>query len=257
MGGRWVGVDCTILRVITSGFPDDFNAIPALLVHAPVRLGGSGTARSGKTFISVAFSCIWLHFPLPEPSSSAFSQGEKGFAGGQGCEVPAFAGRRVESLLHADGGALPGTEWLSGVRRNGKTFNSLPLPSISTHFGRELGGFTLILAISPQGRWDLQGDGDARFPLSRERRWGFAVATHAIMVRDGWGYGARGSCRWLEGLARGNWGMRGSLPSQGTTGAGLTGCLRDVQHLPYALPLCDSDGRPCRVGQDDGRQGAC
>ena len=71
--------------------------------------------RSGKTFISVAFSCIWLHFPLPEPSSSAFSQGEKGFAGGQGCEGPAFAGRRVESLLRADEGAIPGTEWLSGV----------------------------------------------------------------------------------------------------------------------------------------------
>ena len=170
MGERWLGVDCTILRVITSGFPDDFNVIPGLVGSRTGETGGSGVARSGKTFISVAFSCIWLHFPLPEPSSSAFSQGEKGFAGGQGCEVPAFAGttggfaatRRRRSHSR-DGVALR-----SG--RSGKTFNSLPFPSISTHFGRELGGFTLILAIFPQGRWDLQGDGDARFPPSRERR---------------------------------------------------------------------------------------
>ena len=171
----------------------------ALLIHAPVRLGGSGVARSGKTFISVAFSCIWLHFPLPEPSSSAFSQGEKGLQGGRVASFPpsrerrwGFAATRRRRSHSRDGVALR-----SG--RSGKTFNSLPFPSISTHFGRELGGFTLILAIFPQGRWDLQGAGDARFPPSRERRWGFAVATHAIMVLDGWGYGARGSCRWLEG----------------------------------------------------------
>ena len=37
-----------------------------------------GVARSSETFNSVAFDCIGLHSLFPEPSSSAFSQGEKG-----------------------------------------------------------------------------------------------------------------------------------------------------------------------------------
>ena len=197
-------------------------------------------ARSSGTLFqlhSVAFGCISRSLnPHPPPSPR----------GRRDCRGAGLRRSRLrgndggDSLLHADEGAIPGTEWLSGVRRSGKTFNSLPFPSISTHFGRELGGFTLILAIFPQGRWDLQGAGDARFPPSWERRREFAVATHAFMVRDGWGYGARGSCH---------------HSGQGAY-AGLTGCLRDVQHLSHALPLCDSYGRPCCVGQDDGRQGA-
>ena len=35
---------------------------------------------------------------------------------------------------------------------------------------RAAGGLTLILAFSPQGRRDLKGDRDARFPSARERR---------------------------------------------------------------------------------------
>ena len=110
------------------------------------RLASSGVARSGETFNSVAFSCIWLH-------SSRLR--------GTGCEVPVFTGT---------------TEEWPGVAKLLKpshlvSFGLIPLVDCRGW------GFTLILALHPlKGAFGLHSsvyrdrDRDARFPSSRERR---------------------------------------------------------------------------------------
>ena len=229
MGERWVGVDCTILRVITSGFPGDFNAIPGpvgsragetrrgkLLISShflsfpiiplvdgdggrlglrlrlhphphllpsrekgsakgtggsdlgPIwpwlasftlsralelrpewprlalrslvsvepqwpRVASSRVATSGETFLSVAFSCIWVHFLPFHPSSSPSPKGDlciatlpparstltRCFASTSPYkgEVPAFAGTTVG--VRCSDACNHGTGWV-GLWRNGQ-----------------------------------------------------------------------------------------------------------------------------------------
>ena len=118
-------------------------------------LASSGVARRGETFKSVAFGCISLH----SLSSTR----------GRDARFPPSRERRREPLLYADVGAIPGVERLSGVRRSGKTFNSVAFGCISAHSSRRPGA----------------GIRDARFPPSRERRNDFAETTHTTNVRAG------------------------------------------------------------------------
>ena len=85
-------------------------------------LTSSGAARSGKTFNSVAFDCIWLHsyrlrgrWGCARTLILTFSQGEKGSA-----SVASLWPRLASS----------------GVVRSGKTFKTLSFSLISSHSSR-------------------------------------------------------------------------------------------------------------------------
>ena len=55
-------------------------------------LASSGVPRSGETFNSVAFGCIWLHSCRLDPRPRPYPGGEGICPPSRGCEVPAFAG---------------------------------------------------------------------------------------------------------------------------------------------------------------------
>ena len=110
-------------------------------------LASSGVARSDETFKTVSFGLI------PSHSSRRPGLGVQPHPCIQGTGDASFPRRRGTMggpLLHAYGGAIPGVERPSGVRRSGKLlilFRFVPFRSIS-----ESSEPTLTLALSQRAR---------------------------------------------------------------------------------------------------------
>ena len=117
--GRW-GCARTLILTFSQG-----EKGPASVASLWPRLASSGVVRSGETFNSVAFDCIWLHsyrlrgrWGCARTLILTFSQGEKG---------PASVASLWPRLAS------------SGVVRSGKTFKTRSFPLIPLVDGGDAG----------------------------------------------------------------------------------------------------------------------